>query len=131
MKPAAQEWLELARKDLRAATVLGSDPSLTAVVAFHCQQAVEKAFKAVIEEKALSLQRTHDLQRLLGIICQLVAIEIDADQLDILNQVYISSRYPMDLGILPTGQPTAGEAQQMLVFAEEVLDRVGSLLDER
>lgn len=48
MKPATREWLELSEVDLRAAGTLCPDPLLTAAVAFHSQQAVEKAFKAII-----------------------------------------------------------------------------------
>ena len=131
MKLATREWLELAETDLRAATVLCGDEFLTAAVAFHCQQTVEKAFKAIIEEKNLPLPKTHDLQRLLGVIRQSVPIEIDEDQLDILNQVYVSSRYPMDLGILPSGRPTSGEARQMYTFARQAFEKIGSLLGKR
>jgi HEPN domain-containing protein len=131
MKPATQEWLELGQTDLHAASALCEDEALTAVVAFHCQQAVEKAFKAIIEERSLRLPKTHDLQRLLGIVQQAVHLELDGDQLDVLNQVYVSSRYPMDLGIFPSGRPSLEEARQIHAFAEQVFSEVASLLRQR
>lgn len=47
MKQTTQEWLIRATEDLSAAQVLLSRPDLTNMVAFHAQQTVEKAFKAV------------------------------------------------------------------------------------
>ena len=116
------------KTDLRAAAALRSDELLTTAVAFHCQQAVEKALKAIIEEENLPLPKTHDLGRLLGILRQSVHFEVDEDQLDILNQVYVSGRYPMDMGILPTGRPSLDEAAQMVTFAVQVFERVTSVL---
>ena len=43
MKPITHEWLTRATEDLAAAQMLLSRPDLTNVVAFHAQQAVEKA----------------------------------------------------------------------------------------
>jgi HEPN domain-containing protein len=128
MKPATRQWLELADADLRAAATLSADASLTAAAAFHCQQAVEKAFKAIMEEKGVPLVKTHDLGRLLGIIQQVAVIDVDEDRLDILNQVYVSSRYPADLGMLPGGQPSSAEVQEMHAFARGIVQRVTTLL---
>lgn len=47
MKPTTHEWLIRAADDLSAAQVLLFRPDLTNMVAFHAQQTVEKAFKAV------------------------------------------------------------------------------------
>jgi len=131
MKPATREWLDLAAVDLRAAGTLCPDPLLTAAVAFHSQQAVEKAFKAIIEEHTLPLPRSHDLERLLGIVREAVPLALDEDRLDVLNQVYVSSRYPMEVGILPTGRPTPAEARQMYAFAQQVVEEVASILGWR
>lgn len=58
MKAITREWLTRAVEDLAAAETLLSRADLTNVVAFHTQQAVEKALKAVIEELDLGLMRT-------------------------------------------------------------------------
>lgn len=128
MKPATRQWLDLADTDLRAAETLCEDESLTRAVAFHCQQAVEKALKAFLEEKGLPLVKTHDLRRLLGMVRQSVPIETDDDQLDVINQIYVSSRYPLNLGMLPAGPPTQREVRAMYSFAQEIVERIAVLL---
>lgn len=40
------------------------DDFVTNIVAFHSQQAVEKALKALLEEKEIKLPRIHSLTRL-------------------------------------------------------------------
>ena len=49
MKASTRQWLEFAQTDLRSCENNLHDEFVTNVVAFHAQQAVEKAFKALIE----------------------------------------------------------------------------------
>ena len=62
----ADEWLLHAESDLTYAK-LGQVQSaiLRNQVAFHAEQAAEKAFKAVLVHAAVEFPRTHDLQNLL------------------------------------------------------------------
>ena len=58
-----------AELDLRAAKVdLGADPPLLADAAFHCQQAVEKALKALLTHHDHLFRQTHDIGEL-GLAC--------------------------------------------------------------
>ena len=58
-------WLSRAHLDLRAAEVdLAARPPLVADAAFHCQQAVEKALKALLTHYDHLFRRTHDLGEL-------------------------------------------------------------------
>jgi HEPN domain-containing protein len=58
-------WLARARQDLRAVRVdLDADPPLLADAAFHCQQAVEKALKALLTRHDHPFRRTHDIGEL-------------------------------------------------------------------
>jgi len=50
MKEITQAWLDAALDDLRAIERMDGDVALTNIVAFHAQQSVEKAFKALVEE---------------------------------------------------------------------------------
>jgi len=77
MKKQAEEWITLADKDLYAAEIMfKEDYSLTNIVAFHCQQAIEKYFKAFLIENDAPLIRTHDLIKLNGMIKEIKAIII-------------------------------------------------------
>ncbi len=46
MRSQAKAWLDSARDDLRVAEEIIDKDELTHMVAFHCQQAMEKSFKA-------------------------------------------------------------------------------------
>ncbi|MBI1723675.1 MAG: HEPN domain-containing protein [Gemmatimonadetes bacterium] len=60
-------WLAKARMDLRSAEVdLGASPPITGDAAFHCQQAVEKALKALLTWHDQPFRKTHDLVELGG-----------------------------------------------------------------
>lgn len=58
----AAELLRLARDDEMAARTLADSAEVSdAIVAFHCQQAAEKAMKAVLAAEAVDFPFTHDL----------------------------------------------------------------------
>jgi len=60
MKQTTKDWLSAAEDDLWAAKKLASEVRLTNIVAFHCQQCLEKCFKAVIEEQGKPSIKSHD-----------------------------------------------------------------------
>ena len=56
--------LQKAREDLSAAQVLvATEDQADHVIGFHLQQAVEKALKSVLADRAIEIPRTHDLGR--------------------------------------------------------------------
>jgi HEPN domain-containing protein len=58
-------WLARAGQDLRAAEVdLEAAPALLGDAAFHCQQAVEKALKALLTRHDHPFRNTHDIGEL-------------------------------------------------------------------
>jgi len=126
MKPVVKEWLEFAKKDLKAAELLISDPALTAAACFHCQQCTEKCLKAVIESKSQNPPKSHDLIRLYGTIEEFV--NLDEDVLARLNEIYIDSRYPPGVGYLPSGTPTSEDARQLLEYAKVAYESVCEFL---
>lgn len=130
MKPTTHEWLTRAAEDLAAAQVLLSRPDLTNAVAFHAQQAVEKALKAVIEEMDLGFVRTHSLTRLYELVRPHYPIIGDMDMLDRLDAVYIEARYPGDMGLLPTGKPTLDEATELFGFANGIFQQLQTCLQD-
>ncbi len=123
MKQTTNDWLLAAEDDLLAAQKLVTEAKLTNVVAFHCQQCLEKCFKAVIEEKGLSPLKSHDLIRLQ----QNATVQILEPELILLatiNEVYIDARYPGDMGLLPSGKPTIAEAERFILFSEQLFNRI-------
>ena len=61
MRRRTKAWLDSARDDLEVAEEIINRDDLTHMVAFHCQQAIEKSFKAVLEEHVQIVPRVHDL----------------------------------------------------------------------
>lgn len=123
MKQTTKEWFIAAEDDLLAAKKLGNEDRLTNVVAFHCQQCLEKCFKAVIEEQGKPSFKSHDLLRLqLNADIQLSESEILL--LSIINEVYIDARYPGDLGLLPHGKPTIAEAKTFIDFCDVLFKKI-------
>ena len=61
----AAEWLLRAESDLTYAKLGQAESAiLRNQVAFHAEQAAEKAFKAVLVHAAVEFPKTHDLQAL-------------------------------------------------------------------
>ena len=130
MKQTTKEWLLAAEDDLFSAKKLVTEERLTNIVAFHCQQCIEKLVKSVIEEKNLPSLKSHDLLRLFA------RAEISLDEKDMLvlaviNEVYIDARYPGDMGLLPQGKPTIEEAQSFIDFAEKTSTQIKQILAKK
>ena len=51
MKETTQEWIKYAKADLLNCELILNEAVLTNIIAFHAQQAVEKAFKALMQKK--------------------------------------------------------------------------------
>jgi HEPN domain-containing protein len=129
MKAITPEWLDRAGDDLRIAELLLTQPELTNMVAFHAQQSVEKALKAVLEESSIAPVRTHSLTRLYGLVESRLPFDVDQDMLDRLDAVYIESRYPGEMGLLPHGKPALADAKGFYHFARQFYGRVQTEMD--
>jgi len=124
----SKEWLKASKLDLENIKYIIEVEHLTSVVAFHAQQSIEKSFKALIEFKKKKIPKQHDLLKLKHLIDDSISIE-DDDILDSLNTLYIDSRYPGDLGLLPYGQPTIDDVKEFYALALRVFDDVNNLVD--
>jgi HEPN domain-containing protein len=120
MKRLVEEWVSFAERDVMTAEEIIDNPLLTRIVAFHCQQAIEKYFKGYLLEHDKPLIRIHNLSKLYEMTKKIKDLEIDEDILVRINDTYIEDRYPGDLGMLPDGVPTNEEAQSFLQFAKEI-----------
>ncbi|MBI4659392.1 MAG: HEPN domain-containing protein [Verrucomicrobia bacterium] len=66
---AAHEWLAYAEADLHYAKLGQKDSTaLESLIAFHAQQTVEKALKAVLVQLNKEFPRTHDLEQLVELV---------------------------------------------------------------
>ncbi len=127
MKLTTKEWITSAEDDLLSAKKLAEEIRLTNIVAFHCQQCIEKSFKALIEEQLGISVKSHDLIRLKD-KANLILPDDDITTLAIINEVYIDARYPGDMGLMQHGKPTPGETKKFILFSQSVLEKVINLM---
>ena len=128
MKLITEEWFDKDREDLDVALEIISKEHLTNMVAFHSQQAVEKTLKGIIEEFEIGFVKIHNLERLLGIVRKKISIDVDLNVIKRLDEVYISTRYPSDLGLLPSGRPSIQDAKELYDFADALYRKVKKIL---
>jgi HEPN domain-containing protein len=130
MKETTHEWLSRAKDDIDVVEEIKDIKHLTNMVAFHAQQAIEKTLKAIIDEFDLGFVKTHQLERLLEIVKPYIEFKIDHKFIQILDSLYIESRYPVDIGLLPNGKPTEEDANKFFEIAILIYGSVKKKLEE-
>ena len=99
MKPLTREWVEKAEGDFLVATQImrRRKQRIYDAACFHCQQAIEKYFKARLVEAALPFPRTHDLSALLLLLLAVEPLWISYEPaVKALTEYAVSFRYPGD-----------------------------------
>jgi HEPN domain-containing protein len=118
-------WMAKARSDLGTAKKLAQGPDVyldTAI--YHCQQAAEKAIKALLVQNDLRFEKTHDLEVLIARATPVApGLSKLLDQADRLTPYAVAYRYPGEELV-----PTAEEFAAALAAAEEVVGCIDSLL---
>lgn len=93
MKQASQNWIQIAKLELKAANTLYKDSNYVKCIE-HCHAAIEKILKALITEQDQIPAKIHDLLKLASVaILENLQLEIK-DFFDDLNEIYMSTRYP-------------------------------------
>jgi HEPN domain-containing protein len=124
----AKEWLKAAYLDLENIRYIVHVPHLSAIVAFHAQQSTEKTLKALLTYKNVDIPKIHALNKLFD-LCQSDLSSPDDDIVNLLDSLYIESRYPGDMGLLPYGKPTLEDAKRFYDFAEKLFVDVRALVN--
>ena len=117
-------WLDKARQDLAAADVLlGSGVDVTDVVAFHAQQAAEKALKAFLIRHQVRFGRSHDVEELLELAEPCApGIATALSEAAALTIYAVDARYPGAVRV------SRDEASRLLSVARQVVDTIVSNL---
>lgn len=131
MKFLAQEWMKAANDDLLVVDEIIDNALITNVSAFHCQQCVEKCFKAIFEENGLRVPKIHSLVTLNEELRGIAGFDFNEDILDKLDKLYIDARYPSELGLLPYGKPTKENAREFYSFTRDVYNTIKGFLESR
>ena len=119
MKDSTKNWLNFAKTDLDAAEELLKNENFTNIVSFLSQQSIEKTLKAVLEENNIKIPRTHKIQILYTMLPEdlIELLRLEKEIIYLIDSVYIDSRYPSDIGLLPEGIPSISQAKELLKIA--------------
>ena len=130
MKDETKQWLDYADENLQSAKLL-LDHKLFNPVLQNVQQAVEKMLKAVFIEFAIKFKKTHSITELATILAENnVEIDITEDNCDLLDSVYLPSRYPLG-SVLPDFVPDPQTCSKCVAIAEDVRNSVLKLLKRK
>lgn len=98
MSKLVQQWFQLARKDLNHAKFNWEHQNKNdckELVAFLCQQSVEKSIKGVLQFKSIKIEKTHDLTKLSTMLLNLYPEhELLLSEAVLLTPFAVSYRYP-------------------------------------
>jgi len=119
MKKESEAWRAIAEEELQSAEYL-AEKKLFRMVCYHAQQSIEKSLKALLVDREVDIPRTHNVLDLLSAL-RTFNIHPDLSEEDavFLNSVY-RSRYPAGLGMMPGGEPSAGDAEKALRIAKKM-----------
>ena len=123
----ADKWMDMAQNDLLAAQRLFEffNPKQLDISCYHCQQAVEKALKAVLifREAVDEVPRTHDLEVLLNECVPLDDGFNDfRDDCAMLTPYATQTRYPGNREFTETETTSAlRKAKQILEFCANLI----------
>jgi len=122
----ARAWLERAELDLRAADLEMSAPEagLWGDVAFHAQQAAEKALKALLAWHDVPFRKTHSIEEL-GESCSAIepGLREFVDAAAPLTEYAWKFRYPGE-----SGDPTHDEVERAMRVARNLVNAVKARL---
>ncbi len=128
MRKFSKEWLKASNDDLMTIEHIIHTEHLTHIVAFHSQQAIEKSLKALIEDNQIDIPKIHKLVKLQKILENKINLD-NNELLYQLDELYIESRYPGDMGLLPYGKPSLQDAQEFYNFAKDIFEKVCKILN--
>ena len=123
----AKAWMVKAWRDLETARrAADGKPPFYDVAVYHCQQSAEKAVKAFLVQHDKSYEKTHDIEVLVDLACEIdTSFSKLADAADVLTPYATRFRYPNSTFAV---EPKPGEYQEALQHAQTIFDFVVNLL---
>jgi HEPN domain-containing protein len=135
---SASQWLDFALEDINSAKKLASPPDpIWPTAVFHCQQAAEKASKAMLVLTAGAFtdeMRSHDIGHLIQLLFRykvdVRSLEVQAESL---TDFATSHRYPGSASVPLTQavvEQAIADAELFLIKARELIPNTNSRASE-
>lgn len=119
------DWMEIAARDLLAARLLLEQEQCLEIVGFHCQQCMEKAFKAYLIHASGTPVDGHNLTWLCRQAAKRAPVFQDwLEETARMNRLYIETRYPSDVEL----ELDIPACRQIYATASAVYEAVSSLI---
>ncbi len=120
-------WVTKAWRDLETARrSANGEPPFYDIAVYHCQQAAEKAVKAFLVFHDKSYEKTHDIEVLVDIACEIdSSFRNLSEAADVLTPYATRFRYPNATFAI---EPTPSEYNEALKHAEAIYSFVLNLL---
>jgi HEPN domain-containing protein len=119
MKHETSIWVSYADENLNVALLTLEHGHLNACLQ-NTQQAVEKYLKAMILELELPFRRTHSIRELVEVLAdQKIALAISEDDVDLMDSIYIPSKYPV-YSALPEALPDQAICDEAINIARRM-----------
>lgn len=117
------DWLRHAKSDLAIAASPPSADVLLETLCYHTQQAVEKAFKAILVFSGLEPPRTHNIATLASLFPESLLLPSDLVGVVELTDYAVTARYPGDFEEI-----TPEELAQAAALAKRAVDWASSII---
>jgi HEPN domain-containing protein len=119
MKNETKIWLDYAEENLKSAEIL-MDNSLYNSCLQNIQQGIEKLLKSIIVERSGTLIKTHSISKLKQTLEDIaVGIDISDDECDLIDTIYLPSKYPIG-SVIPDYDPNMDICRQCMEIARRV-----------
>ncbi|QIB67832.1 HEPN domain-containing protein [Aminipila butyrica] len=122
-----KDWFSAGHKDLKSARILLDHDGDYTIIAFHCQQAIEKYLKGYL------LLETHELEKGHSLILLIKKIQVFDSGIQqfmkdcaFVNQFYIETRYPADAPL----ELDQNEMKECLSIVNQILIYLNQRLQE-
>jgi HEPN domain-containing protein len=130
MKDDTKRWLDYADENLESARVLLESDLYNACLQ-NVQQSVEKLLKSLLAEMSCKLIKTHSISKLNQAIKENgITVDILEDECDLLDTIYLPSKYPIG-SVIPDYQPDSVICKQCIEIAERVEVSVKAVLTRK
>ena len=125
-----QSWLEKAEHDVGTAELtFQHKPEYYDTICFHCQQAVEKYFKAYLIHLKLEFKPKHSLIYLLDLISQQDKFSLDLyEKASKLESYAVDIPYPNDIEEIPSKEELQEAIQIVKDFQKIIFEKLSKII---